>query len=455
MRSDRVGIRPRTLLTSPRGLSGVVTLVVFGIYSIGAGRAWGFDASVTVHRFIVTPSLLDPFRKEVVYNNHVLFSFVDHLVYSITGVSDERMLRVVPVLAAALSVGVTVMAVARRLGTTASLCAGAVVAANPILVSTGRDARGYSMLLLFCVLSTALLFELRAAGPPRRTLEQTYVLALAAGIATHLYGLAMIPVHAAVVAQDRAAGRRWVLRWIAGAALGLLAYVAIASTMLGAHRGRHFRLRFPWWLARDLLGGTPLTIGLLALPTIVGITMLIRRAWATRAAAAACAVVLVAWLLAPTDLYVRFFIWLVPAAAYLVALGVRRFPWLAVLVAGFVIVEALRFGPNLSRSDMPNRTAAALAREVARSGGVPCAFGPLSAEAMEAYDANVETVLPGPDPPACDLLLAVYAPQGAGSVRLPATWRELFRYRTVLPAISSGVAFYRHLPSSVAGGFRR
>jgi len=65
------------------GLCGALLgLAVTGVYFIGAGRAYGYDASVTVHQFVVTPSLLDPLHRQALYNNHVLFSFVDHLVYA-------------------------------------------------------------------------------------------------------------------------------------------------------------------------------------------------------------------------------------------------------------------------------------------------------------------------------------------------------------------------------------
>ena len=108
-----------------RTCGGLVTVAVAGLYSIGLGRAWGLDAAVTVHNFIVTPSLFDPFRRQLVYNNHVLFSFVDHLVYSLTGSADERVLRVVPILASALSAGVLADAVARRAGALAAFAAAA------------------------------------------------------------------------------------------------------------------------------------------------------------------------------------------------------------------------------------------------------------------------------------------------------------------------------------------
>src|SRR3954467_6764016 len=68
--------------------------VVIGTYLVGAGRAFGYDASVTVANFVRTPSLLDPLRRQVVYNNHVAFSFLEHVIYTVSGSSSERTMRV-------------------------------------------------------------------------------------------------------------------------------------------------------------------------------------------------------------------------------------------------------------------------------------------------------------------------------------------------------------------------
>ena len=178
-------------------------LAVTGVYFIGAGRAYGYDASVTVHQFVVTPSLLDPLHRQALYNNHVLFSFVDHLVYSATGSRREWVLRIVPIVASGVAAGVLTWAVARRLGRLAGIAAGMVVAASPLLVANGREVRGYSLLLLACVVSTVLLADLLSA-PGSRLKVGAYVTALAAGIATHLFGLAMLPIHAAIVQPPRA-----------------------------------------------------------------------------------------------------------------------------------------------------------------------------------------------------------------------------------------------------------
>src|SRR5687768_2711489 len=105
-------------MVAPRdaAYTGIVGAAVVAFYAIGAGRAFNLDAAATVANFVVTPSLLDPFTEQIVYNNHVLFSFVDHLVYSATGSSDEAVLRALPIVAAGLALGVLARELAPRFG---------------------------------------------------------------------------------------------------------------------------------------------------------------------------------------------------------------------------------------------------------------------------------------------------------------------------------------------------
>ena len=83
-------------------------LATAAAYLIGSGRALDYDGSVTVANFVRTPSLLDPFRRQVVFNNHPAFSFIEHIVYSVTGSTNGWVLRLVPIGAAAACVGLLV-----------------------------------------------------------------------------------------------------------------------------------------------------------------------------------------------------------------------------------------------------------------------------------------------------------------------------------------------------------
>jgi hypothetical protein len=75
----------------------------FSFYMVGAERSYDYGSSESVGAFIATRSLLDPFRRQFQFNNHPLFSFLEHLVFSAGGVS-ETALRALPEAAAATTV---------------------------------------------------------------------------------------------------------------------------------------------------------------------------------------------------------------------------------------------------------------------------------------------------------------------------------------------------------------
>src|SRR5438445_10156212 len=105
-----------------RGVGVAAGAVTFGVYLVGSGRSYDYDSSETVGSFIATRSLLDPFRRQLQFNNHPLFSFLEHLVYSAGG-KNEAALRVVPAADGAATVG--------------------LLAANPTYAELSRSVRGY------------------------------------------------------------------------------------------------------------------------------------------------------------------------------------------------------------------------------------------------------------------------------------------------------------------------
>lgn len=178
--------------------------MTFGVYLVGSGRSWyDYDSSETVGSFIATPSLLDPFRRQLVYNNHPLFSFLDHLVYSAGG-RGALDLRILPILFCAAVVGIVVGWCARHWGIVAAATAGLVLGANSSFAELSRSVRGYSLLCLSAVVSTLLLDRLLTK--PRRLLSASYIVAVAAGIATHVFMLLVLLGQVGIV--ERARGRR-------------------------------------------------------------------------------------------------------------------------------------------------------------------------------------------------------------------------------------------------------
>ncbi len=225
----------------------------FALYVVGAGRSYDYDSSWTVGTFVATPSLLDPLRRQQGFNNHPLFSLLEHVVYSGGGRSEAAM-RVLPAVFAAATVVLLVLWAGRRFGLFAGGSAGLLVAANPLFADEARAVRGYSLLCLCALASTLLLVRLlerdEAGG------GVAYLLAVAAGIATHLYMLVVVVARIAAVLAARRLSRRWLVRSAAAILLGGSVYAGRGED---AHLQRERRRQEYWvWApspSSEILGG--------------------------------------------------------------------------------------------------------------------------------------------------------------------------------------------------------
>ena len=428
-------------MVAPRdsAYAGIVGAAVAAFYAIGAGRAFNLDAAATVANFVATPSLLDSFTEQLVYNNHVLFSFADHLVYSATGSSDEALLRALPIIAAGLALAVLSTELARRFGWPAAVGAAGLVAVNPLMVENAREVRGYSMLVLATIVSTALLARLRA-DEPHRGADPGYVLALAAGIATHLYGLLVVLLHIAAVGVDRRSLRAWAPRWTAAVVLGLAPLALVLPDMLASDDGGRWEFRpdFPVDVFRELSGGGVAIGAVSAALVALGWWVLRGSRSLTRVGLAAAALVLAASLLSTAE--PRFFIWLVPAAGYLAAAAISRWPWLLAALVVVVVGQGWRLAPDMARSELANRDAAAVIEAATRAGATACAFG-LSAHALSAYTRRAREIESPGHVQGCDLVVQVFGPPRAegGPPGAPAP----FPHSRILPARLDGVIWSR------------
>src|SRR6266851_5520635 len=436
---DELDVQPAFVRTGPmaRGVGVAAGAVTFGVYLVGSGRSYDYDSSETVGSFIATPSLLDPFRRQLVYNNHPLFSFLDHLVYSAGGRSALD-LRILPILFGAAVVAIVVAWCAGRWGVVAAATAGLVLGANSSFAELSRSVRGYSLLCLSAVVSTLLVDRLLTK--PRPWVSAAYIVAVAAGIATHVYMLLVLLGHIGIVGARSGATRAWLTRWSAAIALGALAYVDIGAAMVrSASRADHvFRPRFPLALLTTLLGGTPTTLVLLGLLALVGAAAVFTRAL-LMSAAAITAGVLVIWLwLAPPELYPRFLIWLAPPAALAVAVAVRRFPLALPLVAAAAFLMVRLDAAHWSQDPLPNRQAAVLVRAIQSHDGNPCVF-PLIRGSLLAYAHAPKEVTRPTQLRNCELVLTLAAdPQ---SLRLAA--RRDFEHHWLLKAWTPMIVFSR------------
>ena len=383
-------------------LSGGATLAV---YSIGAGRTYDYDSSWTVGTFVATRSLLDPFRRQAVFNNHPLFSFLEHLVYS-SGARGEAALRVLPLVFGAAAVALVAGWTSRHWGPVAALSGGAVLAANPTYAELSRSVRGYSLVTFSAVCSTILLTRLMRRDEWRSSIG--YVVVAAAGIATHLYALFPFAAQAVVVVMHRQVNRRWVARFMFALVVGALAYVRIGERMFVSTRREvhHFRPRFPLDLARALLGGSSGVAILVAVLFLLGLATLPRRD-STIVLATVASLAGVVWLwLQPVDLYPRFFVWAVAAVAVTVSVAVARWPAAVVLVIPAVAIMALGDARHWTQDPLPDRQAARLVDAVRARGRPPCVL-PWVRGSLLAYTAAPREVTRPSELSDCDLVLGV------------------------------------------------
>lgn len=211
-------------------------LATTAVYLIGSSRSFDYDGSVTVARFIRTPSLFAPFTRQVVFNNQVAFSFLEHLVYLATGRASETMMRLLPIVCAAATVGLLVAVLARFAPLLVAVAGGVLLATNPLFVGAAREVRGYSLVCLCALASTSLLFSL--LRQPTRSKSTLYVAFVAVGLATHFYMVLVIATHLVILARRRRLTLEWRQRLLAGTILGVCAYLGVLSAMAQTARAR-------------------------------------------------------------------------------------------------------------------------------------------------------------------------------------------------------------------------
>ena len=379
-------------------------------YLIGSSRSFDYDESVTIAHFVRTSSLLAPLTREVVFNNHVAFSVMEHLVYLVTGSASETTMRLLPVAFAAATVGLLVSMVARQTSIWIGIAAGALLATNPLFVATGREAHGYSLLCLCALASTSLLLSLLQA--PTRTKSAGYIGLVALGLATHLYMVLVIAAHAVILARRRQLTTQWRQRLLASTLLGATPYLAILSTMAQAARSRPRRvqLAFPLDLARALLGHAWPAVLILALGTATIIWRLRTRRETPAIVVLYLAALASLWLvLAPYDLYPRFFVWACSAVAAAAAIGLTRLLARTLAVAAILTAAtsmAFASVSNYTTNPLITRDIAPLAHQVQAQGGTVCGIG-TSTETLAAYTPNIHQIPDATRLPQCDLAIVV------------------------------------------------
>jgi hypothetical protein len=440
-RPERVAGRHRPLL--PGAALGVTTFLA---YLPGLGRSLDFDSAETVGLFVRPGPPWAAFGRQSVFNNHPAFSFLEQLVRVVTGRSDAATMRLLPIAFGAIAVGVLTWLVARRHGLLAGLVAGATVAANPTFAGLSRSVRGYSLLTVCAIVSTALVTADRGREPGRsgRALGTGYVVVTAVGLVTHLYMVPVVAAHVGLLVATGRLDRRWRLRLLVVLLLSALAYAAMAGAMLEAATAhtRTFKPALPWRVASMATGGGWASVVLVPLVVIGGVATCRLRA-AQGAALALGGVLLLLWTVVQSSaLGERFFVWLVPGVSYLAAVAVARFPKAALLALGSVVLAVAALAPGYTAEPTAYRQAAAVIRDVNGSGGEACLVG-VGVSPMLAYlDAPREfAAVTRPDElDRCDVVVVAAwwrrstAPWFAADQAVIAAAERRFPHRLVLEA---------------------
>ena len=426
-------------------------------YLIGATRSFGYDAAATFASYVATPNLIDAFAvhpvlpsielKSIASNDHVFLSLISHVIYSLTGSRSELVYRLVPAMAAGGTVGVAAAALAKRFGVLAGISAGIFIATNPIFVENSRDLRGYSLAALLSLVATLILVN---ALPPHRSglgrgAWVAYGLLLGLAIATHVFAIVVLLVHAVWIAM-RGSFRemvRFAPAWIAALVIGVAANANIEIMEFVQH-GFPPSLYDPTF-PRDLvlfLVGAPvlLTVGFWLSTAALGLWAARREPLLWAAIAVIATVVAVLWLvLQPAYLFPRFFIFLIPGVAYLVAAAVQRWKVLAPIVAAGAVAAVVAQVPGYNEDPLALPQAAQAVEDVRATGGQACVIH-ADEQVLAAYTTDFKVVNSADQLADCTEVVVV-----SWNVDLPLrdiAAQELPR-RTVLPAYYPAVVLGR------------
>jgi 4-amino-4-deoxy-L-arabinose transferase-like glycosyltransferase len=422
-------------------------------YLIGSGRSFGYDAAATFANYVATPNLVDAFAvhavmpsiilKSIASNDHVFFSLVSHVIYSLTGSRSEMVYRLLPALAAGATVGVSAVALSRRFGLLAGACAGLFIATNPLFVDNSRDLRGYSLAALLALLATLILVGARATWTRRRLVAYSVLLGLA--IATHVFVIVVLAGHVVWIAMRRTRAEfQWLIpAWIGAFAIGAAANANIEVMVFLQHGfpPSMFDPTFPRDLVLFLLGAPAvLAMGLWLATAGLGLFAARRepRVWASVAVIAV--VVAILWLvLQPAYLYPRFFIFLIPGVAYLMAAAIQRWKVLAPIVVAGAVAAIVAQAPGYTQDPLALPQAAAAVDAAQSGGGQPCVIH-ADEQVLAAYTTKFKVVERADQLDGCSEVVVV-------SWNVDLTLRDLaaqaFPRRTLLPAYYPAVVLGR------------
>ena len=396
----------------------VLGVLTTAVYLIGSNRSFGYDAAATFANFIATPSLWDAFAvhsvmptidlKSIASNDHVLLSFLSHLVYSATGSRSEVVYRLLPALAAGGTVGAMAIVLSRKFGMLAGVSTALYIATVPLFVDNGRDLRGYSIAAFCSVVATILL----AAEKRTRVRVVAYALLIGLAIAAQLFAGIVLVAHVVWIAMRRDAHQtlRLAPAWIVAALVGVAANANIQFMELVQHGypPSVFNPDFPRDLVLFLFGAPVLLpIGLWLSAAGLGLWLLRSEPWLWASVAVIVVVVAILWLgLKPAYLYPRFFIFLVPGCAFLMAAAIARWKVLAPVVLVGVVAAVISQASGYTQDPLALPQAAAFVDRTHAAGRTACVIH-ADEQVLAAYTTNFKVVSSADQLNGCDAVVVV------------------------------------------------
>jgi len=301
-----------------------------------------------------------------------------------------------------------------------------------MFVENSRDLRGYSVATLCGLLATILFF-----GKWTRWRLVLYGLLLGLAIAAHAYAGLVLVAHVLWIVARRSWGDlpRLAPAWAVAAAIAIAAngYILWVDVTQHGFLPKQFTDGFPSDLLFYLLGAhSLLAIGLWLSTAGLGLWAVRRERFVWVAVALVVAVGAALWLvIEPYYLYPRFFIFVIPGVAYLIAAAVKRWKVLAPVVMLGAVAAAVSQVPGYTADPLALRQAAAAVQQGDTAGKRVCLIHS-DEQVLGAYQAGGFTVVTDASQLAsCDEVVVV-----SWAIEIPV--RDVaaaqFPNRTLLPA---------------------
>ncbi len=306
-------------------------------------RGLGQDELFSTVQFIEVPSILRTIFNNIAFNNHIGYSVMARVSESLFGRS-EWALRLPALVLGIATLYVLYLFSRPLLGRVPALLVTLLLALAPAHINWSVEARGYSAMIFFTLLSSYLFLKL--LRQPNRRDAVLFIAASVLGIYVHLYAVfvtgiqILYALRLAVVRLDgrpsfvsinTASSRLLRNCFLIIAGLALILYVPVFWLMLRdlVDRGRSdFNPLFPWEVIQGLTGSNWFAIVIFVMLTAFGGWFSFHRSHPSEANYLAwlIAPLLLMWLVRPFDLYPRFFAYWLPYYLILFTAGIV---WLA------------------------------------------------------------------------------------------------------------------------------